>query len=79
MKKSKVSFRKKVGAIVKAEGGKSQAKMGDAMQLQSEVFKQCVRDPLFMAKGLILASQALEKDLNKRRARDARRAAARAK
>lgn len=75
MKNKKATFRQKVGAIVAAEGGKSQAKMGDAMQLQQAFFMKCARDPMFLAKGLTLANARLEKELNKRRARDARRKA----
>ncbi len=73
--KIKKTFRQKVGDIVAAEVGKSQAKMGDAMQLQSAFFVQCARDPLFLAKGLTLAAARIHAEQSKRRRRDMRRTA----
>ena len=72
MKKVKTTFRQKVGSIVRAEGGKSQTKMGDAMQIQKAFFLKCAKDPAFLAKGLTLANSEIERASNKRRAREGR-------
>ena len=60
-RKRKATFRETVGKIVREEGGRSQATMGDAMQLQRAFFIQCGKDPAFLAKGLMLASAHLRR------------------
>ena len=56
-RKRKPTFRETVGKLVRQEGGRSQARMGDAMQLQRAFFRQCLKDPAFLAKGLLLAAR----------------------
>ncbi len=48
----KTTYKQQIGKIVKKESGKSEAKMGDAMQIVNGVFDKIIRDPSFLAQGI---------------------------
>lgn len=53
----KSEYKKVVGRIAKLEGGKSQAKMGDVMQIVNHVFDRIYTDTDFLIDGLIAAQK----------------------
>lgn len=57
----KETRRQIVGRIVKQEGGKSQAKMGDAMQIENMIFEEIVKNPSFLAEGIKAALKRIKK------------------
>lgn len=61
----KETRRQIVGRIVKQEGGKSQAKMGDAMQIamqiENMIFEEIVKNPSYLAEGIKAALKRIKK------------------
>ena len=60
-KMKKETRRQIVGRILKQEGGKSQAKMGDAMQIENMIFEEIVKNPSFLAEGIKAALKRIKK------------------
>lgn len=48
----KTTYKQQIGKIVKKECGKSEAKMGDAMQIVNATFDKIVSDASFLAQGI---------------------------
>lgn len=69
----KKTYRKKVGSIARKESGKSEAIMGDVMQIVNGVFDQCVTDPIFHMQGINKALARQKKLFVKAKAKKARR------
>lgn len=55
------TYQRIIGKLARKEKGKSQAKMGDIMQIANLIFDECLRDQDFFLACLALAQRRREK------------------